>query len=283
MRTLISELKQDPVNGLHWWKVQRAQSRALYIACRRLSMRVKRQDFDIAEIFLCLSRFELKPEDEERARWFKKASDKLKYAVQILEKEDKFPEKPLNDALRELSFIRKEKLFFRQFNIQPVYVVVDAMFNEINERLKEFKQLKTQQLADEKKKAEYQAKLAVVQAEQAKLEQVRLEKEKIEVLRDKRRKELEIVDARRLEAEEKQRLLEKERELKTQDEARERAAALSQSYEEMVATQSGESLVSASAEALMDRLLVNLEKSPSELAESKDKVKSLIQALMRTV
>jgi len=176
--SLSNAIKQDPKQGLQWWLKTHKQEDEFSAVIAELNSRAPKGDFDLATVIELLSPFILKEYVQGILDWISAAQQKMEQLHNYVQENEKVDQKMLKAVIKELDFILKEQEFFNQLDIQPVQEAIKAMFNELNQRLKETieNQNKLAELEQQQKQLEIEQQIAKQAAEEnAKLD---LEKRK---------------------------------------------------------------------------------------------------------
>ncbi len=269
---LMQELSNDPMGGFMWWLKTHKQKLAMDDAMSELLQHARKPDFQLDEVAVVFSKFQLKKDDAGQAQWYQDAHDKLLICQRQLEESSTLKLKMVEPALIELRFISEADQFHQYFQLQPLQRRVRDMYETITERLdilledtRNRQQLHKQEIEVRHKEAEVQQA-----AEKAKHSKHQLKKEKAAL--NKVKNERKLIDSQRDADEEAWKREEADRKLRIQESQQEQQQKLQDSFQTLNAD-----ATSLDLGALLKQIKNN------EFDRNDPKTKELLQELLQAI
>ncbi len=269
---LMQELSNDPMGGFMWWLKTHKQKLAMDDAMSELLQHARKPDFQLDEVAVVFSKFQLKKDDAGQAQWYQDAHNKLLICQRQLEESSTLKLKMVEPALIELRFISEADQFHQYFQLQPLQRRVRDMYETITERLdilledtRNRQQLHKQEIEARHKEAEVQQA-----AEKAKHSKHQLKKEKAAL--NKVKNERKLIDSQRDADEEAWKREEADRKLRIQESQQEQQQKLQDSFQTLNAD-----ATSLDLGALLKQIKNN------EFDRNDPKTKELLQELLQAI
>ncbi|MGX5172600.1 hypothetical protein ACUR5C_01070 [Aliikangiella sp. IMCC44653] len=193
---LSESVSRDGIDGAFHWLKSHNQIEELSQAVDELLIASEESDFRLTQVDTVLSSFNLPEEDAGQAEWYKTADLLVGSFYNSLKNDNIFNKQLLQNALKELKFIKESDEFHKRYNIQSIQQKVAQLYSELNQALSDFKQLEKEKLATAKEQekleiAKLEAEKAQAEAKKAMMESVKIKEKRLAIIEEKKRKQAE--------------------------------------------------------------------------------------------